>query len=245
MPLHPEPALSSVEGPDFPLQSPPNMSKTLVSAGILILMIALGTTDALLIEGGLPKEVLPDEPYASETPQPLDNAQDRPQQTSSIAEANTSSASESTSSPAGVRKAMGPDVLSTLARLGLEVEASDELTILRTVIPAQEAHVEVHVLLRNGDRAGLIAWTESPQVKNYFLALKEALHASFSPHVQDLLDETQRLPGKPPRNFLTFLDEGLSAERLIFLRVRERLYEIRIAEGNDEAMFQLLEELTQ
>ncbi|OGJ62578.1 hypothetical protein A3C37_03970 [Candidatus Peribacteria bacterium RIFCSPHIGHO2_02_FULL_53_20] len=220
------------------------MPKILVSTGILALMVALGIADAFLIEGGLPKEVLPDEPYASDTPQSFDNAQDKPPQpaqTSSI----SSDSTNSSSSPAGIRKATGPDVLLTLTRLGFEIETSDELTILRTVIPSQEAEVSTYVLLLNGDRAGLIAWTESPQVKNYFLALKEALHASFSPRVKDLLDETQRLPGKPPRNFLTFLDEGLSPERLVFLRVRERLYEIRIAEGRDAEMFALIEELTQ
>lgn len=140
---------------------------------------------------------------------------------------------------------MGPDVLLTLTRLGFEIENSNELTILRTVIPQGEADVQTYALLIKGDRAGLIAWTESAQVKSYFLALKEALHASFSPRVIDLLDETQRLPGKPPRNFLTFLDEGLSPERLVFLRVRERLYEIRITEGNDEKIFEAVEELTQ
>lgn len=206
------------------------MPKVLASLGILTLMIALGATDALLIEGGLPKPVLPDEPYASETPQPP--------QTSSVA-------GESSSSIAGVKKAMGPDVLLTLTRLGFEIERSSELTILRTVIPEGAAEVNTYALLLHGDRAGLIAWTESAEVKNYFLALKEALHASFSPRVKDLLDETQRIPGKPPRNFLSFLDEGLSPERLVFLRVRERLYEIRITEGNDEAIFRAVDELTQ
>ena len=145
----------------------------------------------------------------------------------------------------GIKKATGPDVLLTLTRLGFEIERSSELTILRTVIPEGAAEVNTYALLLNGDRAGLIAWTESAEVKNYFLALKEALHASFSPRVKDLLDETQRIPGKPPRNFLSFLDEGLSPERLVFLRVRERLYEIRITEGNDETIFRAVDALTQ
>jgi hypothetical protein len=37
----------------------------------------------------------------------------------------------------------------------------------------------------------------------------------------------------------------LSPERLVFLRVRERLYEIRIAAGRDAEMFAMIEELTQ
>lgn len=215
------------------------MPKILTSLGILVLIIALGAADAILMEGGLPKPVLLDEPYAqTESSASSEPATRNPQPSSVEGESSSSSVT-------GIKKAMGPDVLLTLTKLGFEIQASDELTILRTVIPAQEAEVSTFVLLLNGDRSGLIAWTESANVKNYFLALKEALHASFSPRVKDLLDETQRLPGKPPRNFLTFLDEGLSPERLVFLRVRERLYEIRIAEGGDEAMFQLVEELTQ
>ena len=215
------------------------MPKVLASLGILTLMIALGASDALLIEGGLPKPVLPDEPYAQ-------TESSASSEVSSVLIGDASSAeTSSTSSIGGVKKAMGPDVLLTLTRLGFEIERSSELTILRTVIPEGAAEVHTYALLLNGDRAGLIAWTESAEVKNYFLALKEALHASFSPRVKDLLDETQHIPGKPPRNFLSFLDEGLSPERLVFLRVRERLYEIRITEGNDEAIFRAVDELTQ
>jgi hypothetical protein len=136
------------------------MSKMLVSFGILALMICLGIADAVLIEGGLPQSVLPDEPYIADT---------TPQSSQSSQTAEPSSVTdESTSSFAvGIQKAKGPDVLHTLTKIGLETATSDELTILRTVIPVQEAKVYTYVLLLNGDRAGLIAWTESPQVKNY------------------------------------------------------------------------------
>jgi hypothetical protein len=206
------------------------MHKALTSTGILFIAIGLGVSDAYFMEGGLPKAVLPDAPYASNSPQT--------DQSASINGAASSVA-------IGVRKASGPDVLQTIATFGMEIQESDELTILRTVIPVTESTVNQHVLLLDGDRAGLIAWTESPKVKQFFLALKDALHASFSPHVKDLLDETQRIPGKPPRNFLTFFDEGLSSERIVFLRVRERLYEIRIVEGRDDVMFELVDALTE
>lgn len=214
-----------------------SMHKALPSIGILVLAIGLGVADALFVEGGLPKAVLPDTPLSGQTLQNPANP--------SVEQAGTSPAGSESSSATGVRKASGPDVLLTIAAFGMEIQESDELTILRTVIPATESKVYEHVLLRGGDRAGLIAWTETPKVKQFFLALKDALHASFSPHVKDLLDESQRIPGKPPRNFLTFFDEGLSSERIVFLRVRERLYEIRIAEGNDDVMFKLVDALTQ
>jgi hypothetical protein len=217
------------------------MYKAIASVGILFVAIGLGVSDALFVEGGLPKAVLPDTPYVDNAAQSLGNTQDNPPQTD-----QPSSDSGTTSSVAvGVRKASGPDVLKTIATFQMEIQESDELTILRTVIPEAVATVHEYVLLIDGDRAGLIAWTDSPKVKQFFLALKEALHASFSPHVRDLLDESQRIPGKPPRNFLTFFDEGLSSERIVFLRVRERLYELRIVEGNDDVMFELVDALTQ
>ncbi|MBM3228248.1 hypothetical protein FJZ27_05335 [Candidatus Peribacteria bacterium] len=202
-------------------------SKVLLSTAILTCATALGVSDAYFVEGGLPQPALGDETMAGD-------------QTSS-----QPSDAGSASGAGGVRKALGPDVLTLLTTQGFERQDSNELSILRTVIPSQEATVSQYVLLTGGDRAGLIAWTESPNVKHYFLALKEALHASFSPHIKDLRDEAQRLPGKPPRNFLTFFDVALSPERIVFLRVRERLYEIRVTEGHEEAIFALVDALTQ
>ena len=90
----------------------------------------------------------------------------------------------------------------------------------------------------------MISWLETPDVKILFLALKEALHSSFSPELQDLVDEKQQRRGKPPRELLTFLDPAISEERLAFVRVRDRLYELHIPEGMDDAIFGLIEELT-
>ena len=95
------------------------MPKILAATAVLALMIALGASDALLIEGGLPNPVLPDEPYAQTEPtvssQPTQTPQpSQPTQPSSV-EGGSSSAT------AGVKKAMGPDVLLTLTRLGFEI----------------------------------------------------------------------------------------------------------------------------
>lgn len=207
------------------------MSKLLASLGILAMMIALGVSDAVFVEGGLPEAMLAD----TSSSEPTVNER----------ESSSEDGGGNPSSVEAVRKLSGRDVLQTLSDLGFEASDTSELSILRSVIPASEADVLTKALLKDGDRAGVIAWTESPQVKTYFLSLKEALHTSFSPRVEDLLDETQRIPGKPPRNFLTFIDPGLSPERMIFLRVRERLYELRIAEGNEEAMYQLVDALTE
>lgn len=143
----------------------------------------------------------------------------------------------------GVSKSGGPDVAETLAVLGLEQREEQETSLLRRVLP-QTIPVQGFALLKDGDRVGALAWAETPDVKTYFLALKEALHASFTPQVKDLVDETHRREGKPVRNFLTFSDAGIASERMVFIRVRERLYEFRIAEGKETAMFELIEALT-
>ena len=57
--------------------------------------------------------------------------------------------------------------------------------------------------------------------------------------------ESPGLPGRPTRNLLTFLDPGLSSERIVFVRVRERLYELHVAPGKDDVLFELVEALTQ
>jgi hypothetical protein len=105
--------------------------------------------------------------------------------------------------------------------------------------------VTTRVLLMDGDRAGLLAWIETPSVKQVFLVLKESLHILFTPEVRDLLDEVQTTPGKAPRNFLTFRDPGISEERLVFVRVRERLFEFHIAPLKEDAIYKLVEALSE
>jgi len=82
-------------------------------------------------------------------------------------------------------------------------------------------------------------------IEQDYLALKEALHTAFTVNVQNLLDETQRRENRPIRNLLTFIDTGLFPERMVFVRVRERLYEFHVKEGSSEEIFNLIEELTQ
>jgi hypothetical protein len=74
--------------------------------------------------------------------------------------------------------------------------------------------------------------------------LKEALHESFSPQVQDLIDDVLSEEEGPERHMLTFLDPNLSDERFVFIRLENRLYEFHITEGKDDSIFALIEELT-
>jgi len=196
----------------------PHMSRFLATAGLLAVLIGLGTADHLLTDVhpvGEEDAQLPTTPQPPTEPAP----------------------------PGAVRRSRGPDVMQTLVTLGLRFQNPDEGTLLEMII-ADGTTVYSQVVTKGGDRSGLVAWAESPRVKVHFLSLKEALHSSFSPGVQDLIDETQRVPGRPVQNLLTFLDPGLSEERLVFIRVRERLYEFHVAEGKDDEMFGLIEELT-
>lgn len=163
-----------------------------------------------------------------------------------IMEQESSSSSVSASSePAGggVAKYQGPDIRAISESQGFTVSTSNDETLLQQVAP-QGLTIASSTILLNGDRAGSVAWVGSPDVKNIFITLKDALITAFSPQMTDLRDETVQQPGFPVRNILTFLDPTLSEERLVFVRSRERLYEFHIAENAQDRMKQLIEAIT-
>lgn len=198
-----------------------SQSKLLVTAAFLLCLVGIGSADALFTRNLTMLPSLGDTP---EVTLPLPSE-------------------EPTPDGGGIAKQSGPNMVEVLQALGIEQSQTEETSIIRRVIP-EEMPVQTIVLLKDGDRIGMVSWAESPLVKTYFLALKEALHTSFTAQMTDLVDETQRPEGKPVRNFLTFLDPGLSPERLVFIRVRERMYEFHIGEGKDAEMFLLVDALT-
>ena len=204
------------------------MNKSLIASGILVIMLAFGITDALLLE----QDILAD----WRTPVPAEPTEQT---------ANSSASSQANVPLEGVQKLAEPDVTQVLQVLGFEQTAVDEITLIEQIVPSELAETEKYVILKNGDRAGIIAWVDSSQVKMFFLALKEALHSTFSPQVQDLVDETQQRASKPTRNILTFKDPQISEERVVFVRIRQRLYEFRVADGMDQPLFELVETLTE
>lgn len=207
-------------------------AKIVASALTLIGLGTLSAADAVLTMDNAPFLALFEQKEPASTSSSFSSA-------SSVIASSQSSAQSS-----GVNKAKGPDVTGTIAALGLTAGQTNDPLFLPKVIDSTEGSVQTAVLLQDGDRAGLIAWSESAGVKIAFLALKEALHRSFTPAIADLIDETQQREGFPPRNFLSFIDTGISEERIAFARVRERLYEIHIAPGKDDVMFRLLDELS-
>ncbi|MEQ1771939.1 MAG: hypothetical protein ABL879_19115 [Devosia sp.] len=158
--------------------------------------------------------------------------------------------SSSSSSKSGVvkkgvstKKASGINVEEVLAKLQLVTQQTNEASFVQLTAP-DASKVKTYVLLRNNDRAFLFSWMESDDVKSIFAGLKQALQEQFSGKVTDLIDETRSQAGGPPVDYLTFKDPALSAERIVFLRVRTRLYEIHIAANGEALVDQLVTELS-
>lgn len=157
---------------------------------------------------------------------------------------NNNSNTDTMQPPAGaVAKATAPAVSDVASHMNLTVQPNDDLSLLAQIVK-DGTKVEGLAILKDGDRAGSVTWVQSGEVKNYFIALKEALLSAFSPQVRDLRDETVQDPGEPVRNILTFLDPSLSEERIVFVRVRERLYEFHLTAGKEEVMHDLIDALT-
>lgn len=208
-----------------------------LSSGLLTFLLLLGAADAVFVEG-LPMQEQDQKPIALHDED--DGKVVEQKKPTPVAPKKPTPGQDQKSQ--GVAKAKGPNVQKILQRHSFTTSTTPEKIILSQIAPKDQ--VNSFVLLKNGDRAGSIAWVSSPSVKRYYLMLKEALHGSFTPEVRDLLDETQRREGHPTRNLLTFTDPGLLPERAVFVRVRERLYEFHITEGSSKAIFNLIEDLT-
>lgn len=134
------------------------------------------------------------------------------------------------------------DTVSVVEDLGFEIQENTETFFTERLVG--EGQVDSMILLKNGDRAGLVAWTASSDAPKLYSALKEALHETFSPDVHDLVDEIHDNPGEVKRMILTFQDPALSEERLVFIQVRNELFEFHVPIGKEEVMFEAIEALT-
>lgn len=162
----------------------------------------------------------------------------------SVADDGTTTSDDNTELPPGaVVKNTGPSIEETVAEQRLTAEPSGDLSLLAQII-TDDTEIKSMAILSDGDRAGSVTWVETGDVKTHFIALKDALLGSFSSDMRDLRDETMQQPGEPVRNVLTFIDPGLSEERIVFVRVRERLFEFHLAEGKEEVMNGFIEALT-
>lgn len=142
----------------------------------------------------------------------------------------------------GVQRDDGSPVDALLQRTPFEARASSSPMFLEVLLPDEA--VEIRDLFTENEFAGSIAWVESPEVKEDFLALKDALLPAFSPQLSALVDTTIRSPGLPTRNILSFRDPALNPNRLSFVRARNRLFELHAAPGMETALEALLDTVT-
>ena len=144
----------------------------------------------------------------------------------------------------GVRIERSPDVPKVLSDLEMTTKDTTEKSLLSRIVP-ETILIRTQVILLGDDRLALLSYVESPDVRAYFFGLKDALQASFSAQLTDLVDITETPDGHPTRNILSFRDPALSEEKLVFIRVRERLYELHVAAGKEETVQKLMNALTE
>jgi hypothetical protein len=142
-----------------------------------------------------------------------------------------------------IRRKPGPDVIAVATAHDFSAVTGDEATLLERVLPAAFP-VNKRVLLQDNDRASSLAWIESGQVRDIFTNVKKELRQSFSANVKDLIDERQTERGKPPRDVLSFVDPAIHTDRVLIVRVRQRLYEFHITAGKEPAIDRLIDALT-
>ncbi len=217
-------------------------SKVLTAIVFVVVLIALGGADAFLTQKNMifPTAVEATSSVMASSRSSAPGIARAPMTGSGQAVTGSGAASPSVQ----VAKQEGPDVLEVLNTQGIASETTTEESLLQRVMPPG-ATVQSRVLLKDNDRVAFFAWVESPEVKDYFTALKEALESSFSSAMRDLLDETQNPDGKPSRNVLSFYDPAIHEDRLLFVRVRERLYEFHVAPGKEPIVNDMMEALTQ
>ena len=199
------------------------MNKPIVTLGLIVILLAIGAADVFLTSAKLPEVAT--KPQAQTQPQ----QRSQPQLPKKNQKAETAKA---------------PNILEILVSEQYKFQHSDEQNLLSMIIK-DGTTVQSRALIKNSDRAGFVAWAESPKVKIYFLSLKEALHVSFTPQGKDLIDETQKREGRAERNLLSFYDPGIGEERLVFVRVRNRLFEFHLAKNHEDEMFDMIEKLTE
>ena len=142
-----------------------------------------------------------------------------------------------------LKKKSSVDVPSTLASLQFALQQTSDVSLLQRI--ARGMDVQTVVLLQNNDRAALFSWLESDDVKTVFAQLKQALQEQFSPKLQGLIDETLAPTDGPPVDVLSFFDPAISPEKVIFIRVRNRLYEFHVAARSEAAISLLIAALSQ
>lgn len=226
-----------------------------IGAALVLILTTVGLADYFIKErprDSLIVEEVEEQPVPPATPEvetsSSSEAEERPVVQGVPVEIPVEAVSSSSSSRRVVKKGTstkkksGIDIPATLASLELVTAPASEQSLLN--LSAQGAKVDTVVLLFRNDRAALFSWIESDDVKTIFSSLKLALQEQFSPKITGLTDTTQTPPNGPPVDILSFRDPAISPEIVLFIRVRNRLYEFHIAESGSEVISRLIGELS-
>ncbi|MEQ1849765.1 MAG: hypothetical protein ABL890_04205 [Candidatus Peribacteraceae bacterium] len=141
------------------------------------------------------------------------------------------------------QKTSGVQIDSVFQSLQLIEKETNEQSLIEQAAGAG-ASVKKVVLLRNNDRAYFFAMIQGATVKKTFATLKQQLQELFSANLKELKDQTITSETGPPVDMLSFIDPAISKEPLLFLRVRDRLYELRVAGNGQELLDALVRELS-
>lgn len=155
---------------------------------------------------------------------------------------STSSNNRVVKKGSSTKKRSNVNVHTVFQSVGLVSQETKEVGILAQL--TQPDLSRTVILLRNNDRAFLFSWIENDEVKEIMSALKKLLEDQFSPELTDLTDETMTSATGAPVDILRFYDPSISTEHIVFLRIRNRLYELHIAENGEEISDRLIEELS-
>ncbi len=193
---------------------------SIVATTVAIMLIALGGADFLFIE--------------------------RPQMNLYEDETATTASLPASSPPViavkkGTSKKNQVNVGDVLEHLGLTTIDTNEDSLLSRAAP-QTVRVEKRVLMKDNDRAALFAWLENSESLALFSALKQSLQQTFTPNVTDLRDERIEPQEGAPRDVLSFTDPP-GSERVIIVRIRTRLYEFHVANGNEALVQSIIDAL--
>lgn len=144
----------------------------------------------------------------------------------------------------GVSRQRDPDVFGALQALQITTSPTEQRSLLSRIVPEQ-VPLTSRVLFQNNEGIGFFAYVQSADVRAYFTALKDALHQSFSKDVRDLVDTMEAPTDHPVRNILSFVDPALSDDKIILVRVRERLYEFHVPLEKEPIILSLIDKLTE
>lgn len=217
------------------------MQASSVIAGIVLILVAGGLMTADLIVRELPRQ-------ASETvamePDPIPVAEPTTAPSSEASESSSSSSRRVVKKGVSTKKAQGESVEDILQNLDLTSQETTEKGFLSFLITSSSS-VKTSILLKNNDRAFLFSWVEDDNIKPLFNGLKQALSEQFSGKLTDLIDTTKTSDTGPIVDILSFIDPELSPEKVTFVRVRNRLYEIHTAANGTGTLDALIEALSQ